>query len=72
MRIQASNAYVYDFCRRCFPSKQKAITLFANKGDGPDGRGNCFDYEGSYDHPDYEDGDYCCHKCGKKLTSKDN
>ena len=39
-------------------------------GVGPDGRGNCYDYDA--EHPPYTDWDYRCHKCGKALTVEDD
>ncbi len=72
-RIYDSASNPIDFCKRCFPKKSAAEKKYGNvamTGEGPDGRGNCFDYQS--DHPSYEDMDYTCDKCGKALTSKDN
>jgi len=68
-RICDSTSGPIDFCKRCFPSETTAKKLYYNLGDGPDGRGNCFDYDAC--HPDYEGDDYKCSKCGKPLTSND-
>lgn len=69
-RIYTSANDPLNFCQGCFPSEQKADEEYGHVGDGPDGRGNCFDYDA--DHPDYGCEDYRCHKCGRKLKSKDN
>lgn len=53
------------------PTEEHAKLKYGNIGDGPDGRGNCFVHD-EWEHPDYDDTDYRCHKCNKKLTSKDN
>lgn len=62
-----------DFCKRCFPGEKTAVKRYANGakiGDGPDGRGNCYDYNS--DHPPYEDTDYTCITCKRKLGENDN
>lgn len=41
-----------------------------DKGEGPDKRGNCFEYNA--EHPPYEDTDYRCHTCKRKLGERDN
>ncbi len=64
-RITDSRSDPYDFCVRCFPNKQDAVKMYGNRGDGPDNRGNCFDY--NTDHPSY-DSDYKCCKCKRELT----
>lgn len=69
-RIYTSANDPIDFCRRCFPKEAKANSLYGNVGDGPDKRGNCFDYDA--DHPNYEETDYKCNSCRKLLTEKDN
>jgi hypothetical protein len=72
-RIYDSASNPIDHCKRCFPKESVAKKTYgdvAKTGLGPDGRGNCFDYNA--DHPAYEDMDYSCDKCGKALTSKDN
>jgi len=71
MRIYTSTSDPIDFCKRCFPKNiPSAFKHYGNMGDGPDGRGNCFDYES--DHPAYEGEDYHCEKCRKLLTSRDD
>jgi hypothetical protein len=70
MRIYTSESIPVDFCRDCFPSEQEAIIEFGNQGEGPDDRGNCFAYDEG--HPDYDETDYTCHRCGENLTGKDN
>lgn len=69
-RIYTSVSDPVDFCAKHFPGRVKAIELYANVGDGPDGRGNCFGYND--DHPDYGDTGYTCETCGKPLTDRDN
>lgn len=70
-RIYASNNDPIDFCRKCFPVDEAvAVAAYGNKGDGPDGRGNCFEHDA--DHPDYNGEDYHCVRCQKRLTTKDN
>ncbi len=69
-RIYKSNNDPVDFCKRHFPSEEDAEDCFMNCGDGPDGRGNCFDYNA--DHPLYDDTDYTCEECGKRLTEEDD
>jgi hypothetical protein len=68
-RIYTSDNDPLDFCRRDFPDEQRARALFANRGDGPDGRGNCFDYD--TEHPSYSADDYTCETCGASLTERD-
>lgn len=70
MRIYTSQSDPVDFCRVCSPPEPEAIEKFGNLGEGPDGRGNCFSYD--EEHPPYEETDYTCHQCGKKLTERDN
>ena len=72
-RIYTSRSEPIDFCKRCFPkSEADARDRYACMGDGPDGRGNCFDYEA--EHPPYGDleMEYRCYDCRKQLTSKDD
>jgi len=69
-RIYTSASDPIDFCNRCFPSNARAKEQYYNVGHGPDGRGNCFEYQA--DHPDYAGESYTCTKCGKLLTTKDN
>jgi len=72
MRIYTSTNDPLDFCKRCFPkTESEAFSVYGNLGDGPDNRGNCFDYDA--DHPNYDDfDDYRCEKCRKRLIEKDN
>jgi hypothetical protein len=64
-RIYTGSNDPIDFCRYCFPrSEQFAIEKYG-EGEGPDDRGNCFDYEA--DHPPYDGNDYKCAKCGDEL-----
>ncbi len=71
-RIYASNADPVDFCLTCFPSERRARFKFGLEkvGPGPDGRGDCFEYNG--DHPSYGGEDYECDECGKRLTEADD
>ncbi len=69
-RIYTSCNDPLDFCMKCFPSEAKALERYGNVGDGPDGRGNCFDWDA--DHPDYEFSGYKCKSCRKLLTEADN
>ena len=70
-RIYDSQSNPIDFCLSHFPSEGFAFKKYGNVGDGPDGRGNCYDYNS--DHPDYADSDhYTCEKCHKRLTERDN
>lgn len=70
-RLYSSANDPIDFCKRCFPASEKAAFIrYGNRGDGPDDRGNCFSYN-DY-HPPYEDIDYICETCSKKLTANDN
>ncbi len=59
-----------DFCRKHMPTEKKARIQFGNKGEGPDERGNCFEYNA--DHPSYEGEGYTCEKCGKPLGRLDD
>ena len=70
-RIYSAESDPIDFCRRHFPSKKAAEAKYG-QGEGPDERGNCFDYNS--DHPPYgwEDVEYTCEVCDKPLTSKDD
>lgn len=69
-RIYDSTDEPLDFCRECFPTEEEAKEDFSSKGDGPDGRGNCFEWHA--DHPPYEEVDYKCNSCGRTLTERDN
>ena len=70
-RIYNSVNYALDFCMQCFPKTEvKGREKYAGTGTVPDSRGDCFDYDA--EHPPYEHLDYCCTKCGRTLTEKDN
>ena len=72
-RIYDSASDPLDFCKRCFPGEKTAEKRYANvavTGEGPDGRGNCYGY--NEDHPPYEDTDYTCHTCHRRLGENDN
>jgi hypothetical protein len=69
MRIYTSCSDPIDFCKGCAPDEDEAQELFGNGGDGPDGRGNCFDYD--CEHPPYDGEGYTCHECGEELTDGD-
>lgn len=69
-RIFTSTNDPLDFCMQCFPNEARAVQEYANLGDGPDGRGNCFSHNAA--HPDYESHDYECEECKKPLTGGDN
>lgn len=73
-RIYASDNDPHDYCKNHMP-EEGSVTWhrLMNQGDGPDGRGNCFEAEA--DHPPYEDDDtgiYECMVCGKRLGEDDN
>lgn len=70
-RIYTSTSDPLDFCQRCFPKTEElAQKKYGNLGDGPDDRGNCFSYDD--DHPAYDDTDYRCTTCNKRLHEKDD
>lgn len=69
-RICTSTSAPFDFCQKCFPSKSAALALYASLGDGPNGRGNCFEYDA--EHPPYEHEDYTCDICNQPLSEIDN
>lgn len=69
-RIYDSTSSPLDFCKECFPTADDAEERFGAVGDGPDGRGNCYDYNS--DHPPYQFEDYVCYDCGRSLTKRDN
>ena len=80
MRVYNEENEPFDFCRKCAPdwaehiehaiaelnSRTRSIP-WAEKLEF----GNEDDYDVNCDHPDYEDSDYGCDSCGKKLTDKD-
>jgi hypothetical protein len=71
-RICTSNSEPRDFCQTCFPSEALAYAQYGYMGDGPDGRGNCFEHD--TDHPNYDDEEmgYVCEMCHTPLTAEDN
>jgi hypothetical protein len=72
-RLCKSNSEPLDFCQGHFPSLEVARSVYgdvAEHGEGPDDRGNCFEYD--CDHPAYAETDYVCFECGKKLEDKDD
>ncbi len=69
-RVYTSASDPIDFCRLCYPSEAKAQVKYANVGDGPDDRGNCFAHYA--DHPPYDGEDYTCETCGRKLIVLDD
>lgn len=69
-RICTSANDPLDFCSDCFPDRDRADVEYGDIGDGPDGRGNCFDYDAH--HPRYECAGYSCEDCGGPLGVQDN
>ena len=72
MRIRNSRNDPFDFCADCAPPLAEAEERFADVGEGPDGRKNCFVYDD--EHPPYEDGPvdmYSCYECGVPLGELD-
>lgn len=69
-RISDTAADPHDFCKRHFPNKRNAERRFGEGPDGPDGRGNCFEY--NPDHPSYSDTGYRCESCKCLLTEADD
>ena len=68
-RVYSGESEPVDFCKKHFPTEEEARKKYG-EGEGPDGRGNCFDY--ASDHPPYDECDYTCETCGKLLTEKDD
>ena len=58
------------FCQKCFPTENITTQKYGNIGDGPDNRGNCFEYDASHPACEYE-GYHCCN-CKRLLTEKDD
>jgi hypothetical protein len=71
-RIYDSASNPVDFCKKHFPKTEgHAELILGNKGEGPDGRGNCFAYDA--EHPSYDDfGDYQCAVCHRTLSASDD
>lgn len=69
-RIYTSQSDPIDFCVDCMPSEEVAEAAYKYMGGGPDGRGNCFDYEA--DHPPYSDENYTCEECKCSLGDEDD
>jgi hypothetical protein len=69
-RVRDSASDPHDFCRRCMPTAAEAEARFGAVGDGPDGRGNCFNYD--EEHPPFAEEEYKCEGCGKRLTARDD
>lgn len=69
-RVCCSTNDPIDFCTAHFPSEKAAREQYGDLGDGPDGRGNCFEYDAC--HPDYGGERYRCAQCGAELTDFDN
>lgn len=68
-RVYTSSNDPLDFCQRCFPKEEEAFERFADLGDGPDNRGNCFAWDA--EHPAYDFDEYRCHDCRRLLTEND-
>ena len=73
-RIYDSASNPVDYCRRCFPKTEKVAQALhgieSGAGEGPDERGDCFDFNA--DHPDYDSWQYACDECGKRLNRADD
>lgn len=73
-RIYDSASDPIDFCKRCYPKTEeeaeKEYGDVTKTGEGPDDRGNCFGYDA--EHPPYEDEEYDCTICHKRLKERDN
>lgn len=63
-RIYTGSNEPLDFCSRHFPSTEGIARQRYGEGEGPDGRGNCFEYDAS--HPPY-DMSYQCLICKRAL-----
>ena len=63
-RIYTGSNDPIDFCARHFPKTEVQARVVYGNGEGPDGRGNCFEYDAS--HPPYDHG-YRCHMCKCQL-----
>jgi hypothetical protein len=81
MRIQDSESGQVDLCRSCIPTEAEARKKYGQGPDGPDGRGNCYEYD--TENPWFFDGlndlgdewmaddGYDCAECGVRLTQFD-
>lgn len=73
-RLYASDNDPLDFCQDCWRkfayTEDMAREEWGHRGDGPDGRGDCFEWDA--EHPNYEHEDYLCSICGEELTFDDN
>lgn len=68
-RIYTGASDPLDFCFYCFPTQAKAWEDYG-PGEGPERRrGNCFGYDA--EHPPYENENYHCEKCGRRLCDID-
>lgn len=56
-----------DFCARHFPKTEAVARERYGEGEGPDGRGNCFEYDAG--HPSYDHDNYKCVVCKCLLTN---
>lgn len=68
-RLFTSKNEPMDFCRHCWPDLATAERHFATGEEGPDGRGDCFDYD--TEHPPYDDEIYTCCACECDLNEDD-
>lgn len=69
-RIYDSTNDPHDYCRKHMPGEASpAAVALQFKGDGPDGRGNCYGWDA--EHPPYG-GDYVCEVCKGPLTELDD
>jgi hypothetical protein len=65
-RIRDGYNNSYDFCLVCFPCEEEAKYVF---GKGYMNR-SYFEYD--IQHPDYNDQEYTCFCCNRKLSNADN
>lgn len=81
MRIYDSESNPHDLCWHCIPPESEARKQYKPGPHGPDGRGNCYEYDAphpwffdgqNHDGDDwYADDGYVCEKCGDTLTQAD-
>lgn len=81
MRIRDTESNAIDLCRSCIPTEAEARKEYGQGSDGPDGRGNCYEYDA--DSPWFFDGindegdehiandGYDCAVCNDRLTQND-